>query len=304
MRAAVYNKYGPPEVVHVKDIPKPTPKDNEVLIKNHATTVTRGDSRIRSFIVPSAMEWVMGKLFLGVFSPRRKVLGMELSGEIEATGKNVTGFKAGDQVFASTYPGFKFGAHAEYVCLPENGVIAIKPSNMTYEEAAPIPSGGAAALVFLRTTAKVKKGEKVLINGASGCLGTYGVQLAKYYGAEVTGVCSTGNLDMVKSIGADHVIDYTKEDFTQGDEKYDLVFDAVGKSSAQKCKNILSPNGRYTTTNGPEPTRDDLEFLKNIIEEGKLKTVIDRRYPIDQIVEAHRYVDTGSKKGNVIITFE
>lgn len=304
MKAAVYNKYGPPEVVQVKDIPKPTPKNNEVLIKNHATTVTRGDSRIRSFIVPSAVDWIMGKLFLGVFSPRRKVLGMELSGEIEAIGKNVSHFKVGDQVFGSTYPGFKFGAHAEYVCLPENGVIAIKPSNMTYEEAAPLPSGGAAALVFIRTTAKIKKGEKVLINGASGCLGTYGVQLAKYYGADVTGVCSTGNLEMVKSIGADHVIDYTKDDFTQGKEKYDLVFDAVGKSSAQKCRNILAPNGRYTTTDGPEPTRDDLEFLREIIEEGKLKTVIDRRYPLDDIVEAHKYVDTGSKKGNVIITFE
>ena len=304
MKAAVYNKYGPPEVVQVKDVPKPTPKDNEVLIKNHATTVTRGDSRIRSFVVPSAMEWVMGKLFLGIFSPRRKILGMELAGEIEAIGKNVTSFKVGDQVFASTYPGFKFGAHAEYVCLPENGVISIKPSNMTYEEAAPIPSGGAAALVFIRNTGKVKKGEKVLINGASGCLGTYGVQLAKYYGAEVTGVCSTGNLEMVKSIGADKVIDYKNEDFTQGDEKYDLVFDAVSKSSEEKCRSILTPNGRYIRTDGPEPTREDLVFLKEIIEAGKIKTVIDRRYTLDQIVEAHRYVDTGSKKGNVIITLE
>lgn len=304
MKAAVYNKYGPPEVVQVKDIPKPTPKDNEVLIRNHATTVTRGDSRIRSFVVPSALEWLLGKLFLGVFSPRRKVLGMELAGEIEAIGKNVTSFKVGDQVFASTYTGYRFGAHAEYVCLAENGVIAIKPTNMTYEEAAPLPSGGAAALVYIRTMGKVKEGEKVLINSAFGTLGTYGVQIAKSLGAEVTGVCSTRNIEMVKSIGADHVIDYTKEDFTQGDVKYDLVFDGIRSSSAEKCRNVLTPNGRYIRTDGPEPTREDLLFLKDIIEGGKLRTVIDKRFTLDQIVEAHRYVDSGSKKGNVIIRFD
>ena len=302
MKAAYYEKYGPPEVVQIRDIPKPTPKDNELLIKIIATTLHRGDTRMRGLLIPgSFVEKFFGRIYLGYNGPKSKVLGMEVAGEIESVGKNVTSFKPGDQVFASTMEGLKFGGHAEYICLPETGLVALKPTNMSFEEAAPVPTSAIAALIYLRDTGKIQSSDKVLINGASGALGTYGLQIAKYFGAEVTGVCSTANLELVESLGADHVIDYTKEDFTKSDQKYDLIFDTLSLSSKSECKGVLASGGRYIRTSGPNPKRDELLFLKEIIEAGKLKTIIDRQYPLEQIVDAHTYVQTGHKRGNVVI---
>ena len=295
MKAAVYEKYGPPEVLHLTEIAKPTPKDNEVLIRVRATTVTIGDSRMRSFTVPRGM-WLPARLYLGIRQPKRKILGMELAGDVEAVGNAVTRFKPGDALFASTFAA-NFGGYAGYKCLPEDGIMTLKPYNLTYEEAAAVPGAGMTALRCLRR-ANIQRGQTVLIYGASGAVGTNAIQLAKHFGADVTGVCSTANLEWVQALGADHVIDYTREDISQ---TYDVIFDAVGKMPASHGKKARIYLNVHKASNGKE-SLDDLLFLKELIEAGKLRPVIDRCYPLDQIVEAHRYVDTGHKKGNVVIT--
>lgn len=321
MKAVICTKYGPPEVLQIQDVQKPVPKDNEVLVKVHATTVTVADFRIRSFTVP-ASYWIPARIALGLTKPKKPILGAELAGEVESIGSKVTRFKKGDQIFAATLS--DFGAYAEYKCLPEDGPIAIKPANISYEEAAAIPIGARTALHYLKR-GNIKPGQKVLIYGASGSVGTYAVQLAKFFGAEVTGICSGKNLDLVKSLGADKVIDYTDGDFTKKLELYDMIILAIDKWPFSVCKRFLKEEGVYLNVteplksfpmlwtamttkkkivvgeNSPE-SADALIFLKGLVEAGDLKAVIDRRYTLDQIVEAHRYVGMGHKKGNVVIT--
>ncbi len=331
MKAIVYTEYGPPDVLQLKEVEKPAPKDDEILIRNHATTVNIGDIWARNFkeMTPSKFTmplplWLPSRMYFGFTKPRINILGSEFAGEVEAVGKDVKRFRKGDQVFG--YRGQKMGANAEYLCVPEEGLVAVKPANMIYEEAASVPYGALTALSLLRK-AKIQRGQKVLINGASGSIGSAAVQLAKYFGAEVTGVCGTPRLEFVKKLGADKVLDYTREDFTRNGETYDLIFDILGKSSFSSCKSSLKQNGIYLlasfkikqlfqmlwtsivpgkkvicTLSSEHPK--DLLFIKELVESGQIKSIIDRCYPLEQTAEAHRYVEKGYRKGSVIITME
>ncbi|MFX0126461.1 MAG: NAD(P)-dependent alcohol dehydrogenase [Candidatus Hodarchaeota archaeon] len=305
MKAVVYEKFGPPEVLQLKDIPKPEPKDSEVLIKIVATTVHRGDSRMRSLDIPvPGWQKIMARLFLGIRRPKRKILGMELSGVIEQVGSKVTKFKIGDQVFASTIKA-NFGAYAEYKCMKEDGIIALKPINMSFEEAATVPNGAYTALGIIRQ-AKIQPEMTVLIYGASGSVGSFAIQFAKNLGAKVTAVCSTKSIERIKSLGVDRIIDYTTPDFITFNDKFDVFLDAVGILPKATGKNFLKPNGIYLNVHSAsnkikEKQEIVINELKDMIEQGKLKTVIDRKYTLEDIVEGHRYVDTGHKKGNVVI---
>ncbi len=305
MKAVVYTQYGPPEVLRLQEVEKPVPRDREVLVKVHATTVTIGDTIMRDLDMPiHGLKRLLARIYLGYNKPKRPILGMELAGDVESVGGKVTRFKPSDPVFASTFA-VNFGGYAEYKCLPENGVLALKPANLTYEEAAAVPGAGQTAWQCLKN-GKIQRGQTVLIYGASGAVGTYAVQLAsRHFGADVTGVCSGTNLELVKSLGASQVIDYAREDFTQSGAAYDVVFDAVGKLVPAQGKRALKQTGIYInvlTDSGRDEKLENLLLLKELIEAGKLKPAMDRVYPMEQIVEAHRYVEQGHKKGNVAIT--
>lgn len=324
MKAVIYTKYGPPDVLQLQEIEKPVPRENEILIKVHAAAVSAADYRIRGFVVPIGF-WLPTRIALGLLGPKKTILGAEVAGEIETIGKNVKLFKEGDQVFG--IDGSGLGAYAQYVCRPEDGAVTIKPANLTYEEAASIPHGALSALFFLRNKGNIQRGQKVLVNGASGAVGTAAVQLARHFGAEVTGVCSTANLEMVRSLGADKVIDYTREDFTKSGEIYDIIFDTVGTTSFSQCKRMLKQNGRYLLTVFAIPQIfqmlwtsmtggkkvicavasekvEDLVFVRELVEAGEIKPVIDRRYNLEQIVEAHAYAEKGHKKGSVVVAVQ
>ncbi|MDQ0229113.1 NAD(P)-dependent alcohol dehydrogenase [Metabacillus malikii] len=323
MKAVVYTRYGSPDVLELKQVEKPIPKEDEILVKIKATTVTVADIRSRSFTVPPEF-WLPARLTLGLTKPKKEILGVELAGEVVEVGRDVKRFKEGDQVFAASL--IRFGTYAEYICLKEDGPVAMMPSTISYGEAAALPIGARTALFFLKL-AGLKSGQSVLVYGASGSVGSYVVQLAKHLGATVTGVCSTKNVELVKSLGADNIIDYTAEDFSSADEIYDVIFEAVNKSSFSACMKVLKNNGTYINVTEPLPTvemlwtkltsskklilsrnspetSEALDYLKELIETGKLKVVIDRAYSLDKIVDAHRYVEEGHKRGNVVINVE
>jgi NADPH:quinone reductase-like Zn-dependent oxidoreductase len=330
MKAIIYTEYGTPDVLKIKEMAKPTPKDNEILVRVHATPVNYGDLTARNFANLASNQFNMpaplylpARMAFGWNKPKINILGSELAGEVEAVGKSVTKFKASDQIFA--YLGMNMGANAEYICIPESGTVALKPANLSYEEAATLPYGAIMATSLL-AKANIQRGQKVLINGASGGIGSMAVQLAKHFGADVTGVCGTPRLEFVKSLGADKIIDYTKEDFTQNGETYDLIFDILGRSSFSKLKRSLKPNGIYllasykmkavfqmlwTSITGSKQkvicafaneTSESLVFVKGLVEEGKIKAIVDKSFPMEQAAEAHRYVEQGHKQGNVVIT--
>jgi NADPH:quinone reductase-like Zn-dependent oxidoreductase len=331
MKAIVYTEYGPPDVLQLQEVEKPTPKDDEILIRNHATTVNVGDLWARNFaaITPRTFSmpaplWLPARLDFGLSKPKKSILGNQFSGQVEAVGSEVTQFKKGDQVFG--YRGQTMGCYAEYLCMPQDGLVALKPANVTYEEAATIPYGALTALNHLRKV-DIQPGDQVLINGASGGIGTGAVQLAKHYGAEVTGVCGAPRLNYVRALGADHAIDYTQEDFTTNGETYDLIYDVLGKSSFSRCKGSLKPDGRYllasfkmkqlgqmlwTSMVGSQKVicalsmekPEDLVFIKELVKAGKIKAIIDRCFPLEQTAEAHRYAESGRKTGKVVITVE
>ena len=323
MKAIVCTRYGPPDVLQLEEVPKPVPADDEVLIRNHASTVNAGDYRVRAFDVPAEF-WLPARIGFGILRPRNRIAGSEFAGEIEAVGKGVTRFKQGDRVFG-IIDGNGFGAYAEYLCRPEVSTLALMPSNMSFEAAAAVPFGALTALHFLRDKARLQPGQKVLVYGASGGVGTAAVQLARYFGAHVSGVCSTANLELVKSLGAETVFDYTREDFTASEETYDIIFDTVGKTSFAHCRPSLKEQGVYLATVFRLPDlaqmlwtslvggrrilcsvapdgMDDLPLLGELVEAGKFRAVIDRRYPLEQAAEAHRYAEQGHKRGNVVIT--
>ncbi|MFD0797218.1 NAD(P)-dependent alcohol dehydrogenase [Maribacter chungangensis] len=306
MKAVVYKKYGPPNVLKITEIEKPKPKDNEMLVKIHAATVTSGDVRLRASDFPP-LFWLPARLIFGLFHPNKKILGHELAGTIEAIGKNITKFKVGDSVFGTTTM-LKTGSYAQYICLPQewnNGVVALKPENLSFKEAAALPVGAMTAMFLLEKASRslgIKNGQKVLVYGASGSVGSYAVQFAKLNGAAVTGVCSGSNIEMVKSLGAEKVIDYTKEDFSEGSEKYDIVFDAVGKTTKAKAKKVLNAEGKFVTIKMlTKEKTEHLERIKELAEQGKLKPFIDKTFALDEMVTAHEYVDSGRKRGNVVI---
>lgn len=322
MKAIISTSYGSPEILQLQEVERPVPKENEVLIKIHAASVTKAETMMRTG------KPYIGRLFTGLSKPKNSISGTSFAGEVIETGETVKLFKAGDRVFGENIT--NFGTHAEYVCVQEDGIISVLPNNMTYQEAAPICDGALTSMNFLKNIAKIKSGQKVLINGASGSLGTAAVQIAKYYGAEVTGVCSTSNLAMVKSLGADHVIDYTEKDFTSNSNTYDIIYDTVGVRSFAECKNALTTNGIYTSpvlkmqllcdmmhtsmfgkkkakfsATGILPVPELKKLLQQvieIIETRKLKSVIDREYALEQVADAHTYIDQGHKKGNVVIS--